>query len=1021
MDREAELVRSENWSELKRFYSSRAGHTWELAWVYLLKIRDQAKAAEEFQRTFQDPRYEEASYILLWKLGKRQSFRRSVGPQSLRLYESYLMADPGPLLHFIQKNPSQKSWTLSLLRQISEHLSAEAVESLQSVSLHPVSQYLLGFHSERRLKRFDLAEIFYQNFIADSWCQRILIEVQRVLFDPDMSRRMRNAYAKRDGITVQRVLKAAQFRLDKVESSVLSDLWKETMTEALEEESHHITENLLGYPFWKSADLSPRVVASMRAKLFKADEQEDPPFVSQWQKFFEGEMTSSPPVDLEPDSLPLWQIRVELDPGLLSEALLRFPNEERFLFLWSVRFQERIAVSEGRKWPENEIESDVVRKNLERAFERSSNKVLWFDRLRQVGCSQSFYEYAIERAAIPLSWILDDLTAGLITASPIVRKCLRDRLSLTQAAQADEKASELLPKVLSYLSPAETQAVLLSRFVLEPLAEEILNDDYIDLLWDARTRVSKETATRWRDEILNFLEKKPLKTLSLRHWRWIEEAWETSPKDLARFSPQVDSGEEFPWSTYLERLSDSDQQPLFLMCLHRIPDERLRESCIRKALLESQDPRIFTAINSLSTDFIRHGLLSLWYQRKDDLGRALSHKEEELATTPILNDQLRISKEILEMHRKVRGLDPKFQSAGLLRTAKFLEANGGLDAELCEELSQIFERLGEGLTAWKFLIQKFTRSNESVQVSILPRLVDLAVRAPVVEETQRFLVDQIFKQNQPGALAKETLNHLLSENSPVRIKHLRGEFIDKASKLFPLHPQLLGGRAKDDYRAVLLWKAFYGGEPKEQASIPSPQSRRDYQLWRLTDSVSQAEHFQGFTKYLNTLPAEKMTSEADEFLDKAERMLARIAKMYSVKKVPKVVLNSGLSTPLRIDFSPAQLVIAKGFFQLLDEEMWSACCVGLLQVLDDREKGLFEEKRLVERFFQGMFLSGAPIAKLVRLWVWMAIHEGLIKPQMIKSEPEELIAALPFVNSLIIFYLGSDFEEKIKSCSIALS
>jgi len=68
-----------------------------------------------------------------------------------------------------------------------------------------------------------------------------------------------------------------------------------------------------------------------------------------------------------------------------------------------------------------------------------------------------------------------------------------------------------------------------------------------------------------------------------------------------------------------------------------------------------------------------------------------------------------------------------------------------------------------------------------------------------------------------------------------------------------------------------------------------------------------------------------------------------------------------------------------------------------------------------------MLLSAAPIAKVIRVCVWLAIHEGLIEPRVLQSRPEELIQELAFLNSLIIFYLGDDFLQKLKEAGFALS
>ena len=1023
MDRESELVKSENWTELRRFYAARSGHAWELAWIHLLKMRDRLKAIEYFNKTLEDPRYEEASSIVLWKLGQRPARRAYVGPPSLRLYEAYMKGDAPTLLRYLRHSSENATFVPAILRQICDSLTREDIVSWVGADLPASLCFQLGAHAERKLKDLALADEFYKRFYQDAWSIRLADENSRLVFDPEISRRLRHAYSKRDGITVKRTLKTASFRLEKLTEKAASPLWIEALQEAFELEAIHLTENLFGYPFWKHHDLSPIATQEMRKRLFSEEEIPEPEFISGWRDFFEAEGVESFPANLDLDSLPLWQIRVELNPETLSDALLKFPTEERFLFLWSLRHRENQKDSNlARKWPENLEESEVVRKNLERAFDRSSNKVLWFDRVRQVGCSQSFYEYAASHTSIPLSWILEDLKAGFIKASPAIRAALRDQLSVTisQGSEPADLSSKSLAEALSYLTPAETQTVLLSRFVLAPLPEDILNDDYLDLLWDAQGRVSLETSRRWTKEVLHFLSTRRLRDLQSRHWRWIETAWEYDSKELERFSPQLDSGLEYPWELYLEKLSQANQTGMILTCLHRIPDERLKEKWIRAMVEEKHlDHRVFAAINSLATDYVRHQLLAAWYECKEEWSKAIDHHHEELHQTPIVNEQLKIAKQVLHLHRRSGLSNSEAQVAQILSLAKFLETNGSLDADLCDELATALESHKEFLLAWKFTVQRWIRSSDTLRESILPRLLDLGFRGRAVEETQRFLVDHLFKLHSPSVLAYSILDSLLNENSFVRLKHLRPELIEKASQLYPLHRNLLQVRAREDYRAVLLWDAFYGDELREMASPPSFKGKRNYELWTLTDTASQSDAFSPFVRYLEHLPADKKTSETHEFLEKAERSAVRLSKQFSSKRSMKVILSKDLQTPIKIVLPQPTIVLRLDFFEMLDEEMWSALVTGALQLWEDRDRGLFDEKRLLERFFQGMLLSGASLQKNLRLWVWLAMSEGLLEEQVLRANPEQLIEKLPFLNALVIFYLSRDFSDKLqKNCLV---
>ena len=228
-------------------------------------------------------------------------------------------------------------------------------------------------------------------------------------------------------------------------------------------------------------------------------------------------------------------------------------------------------------------------------------------------------------------------------------------------------------------------------------------------------------------------------------------------------------------------------------------------------------------------------------------------------------------------------------------------------------------------------------------------------------------------------------------------------------------------RATADYRAVLLWKSFYHSELESSAPLPSIEKKRKHSLFGLTSTVTEVETVSAFTRYINVLPVKNKNTEEHEFLDQANRITNRIRKLYKFKKKIQIKLTNDLEMPLRLSFEPLTIELNTKFFGELDEETWSAVSTGFLQVVEDREKGLFEDMRLVERFFQGMLLSGAPIEKIIRLWVWLAISENLIEPVLLKTDPETVINELPFMNSLLIFYLSAEFEGKMAELGIVAS
>src|SRR4051812_14462829 len=131
MDVEADLIRAGNWSELKRYYTSQAGHAWELAWVQLLKMRDVSAATEQFTKALQDPRYEEAAHILLWYLGKRPQTKALEGPPSLRVADAFMAGRPAVLLKYLEDSASHSIYLPFLFRNLAEKMSLRELAELE--------------------------------------------------------------------------------------------------------------------------------------------------------------------------------------------------------------------------------------------------------------------------------------------------------------------------------------------------------------------------------------------------------------------------------------------------------------------------------------------------------------------------------------------------------------------------------------------------------------------------------------------------------------------------------------------------------------------------------------------------------------------------------------------------------------------------------------------------------------------------------------------------------------------------
>lgn len=1019
MDLERELIRAENWSELKKLYSSKTGASWELGWLALLKDKDTQKAVSYFSQSRREAHHEEASTIILRKLGQK-----SLGPTlecspSFRIFEAYESGDFNYIHHFLIQSRDHERYFASLMGSSIEKLTERDLVLVEKFSRPAGISLRLAVHCDRKLKNHSWAGIFYREYFANPWSRRVLEEARRLFLDAETGRNLRSAYAQHDAISARRILKSLAVRLANVSEQSITHLWRTSFKKAIEWEIDHLSENITSFPFWNFSEFSARSLHLISREMFLEEKYDEPASLRFWKEFFSKKEWLSIPTSIDPDSLSLWQIRVELDHELLREALLRFPSEERFLFLWSLK-QKEPAEFDPRRWPGEQKESAVLRKNLERAFDQAKDKIIWFDRLRKSGCSQDFYEYVVGRCRIPVAWILKDLDSGIISTSPVLRGAIRDQLSTLVPEQ--EKAFVLsardFRKALSLLTPAEMQQVLLSRYVISEIPDDFLCDEYADLFWDARAKVEPETFERWKKSVLDFLSSKPMRSFQARHWQWIEASWETQPDSLDRFSPSSDLNLEFPWDLYFDLSERHGREDILLKFLHRIPDERLKESWLHRLTKDHDDPRLFAAIHTLKTDYVRFALLAEWYERSGEWVKALKYREEELDTCPIMNDQLNIARRAIAIARKAGAQSNPEIFESLLRIGRFLEINGGLDATICRELSLAAHELQQWDQAWKWAQQEWSRSSEAERGSLLEYFSGAAFQARSVEDAQRILVDYIFKSGQPNELSHKILDQLLSSDSSFKIRHLRREFIDRATQIFPLHPEVLKVRASYDYRAVLLWKAFYGDEIEIRAEPLAPIGRRKFELWGLTDSSTQIENFSKLGRYIETVSRVKSSKDKWDFLDDAKRIAHRLSKHFGYRKGFEVIVTKDLGLPFQILVSQPAIQVNAAFFEELDEEIWGGICVGTLQVLQDFERGLYEPRRLIERFFQGMFLAGTPIASVIRFWVWIAIYENLTDPQILKSNPEKLVATLPFINSLLIFYLSDDFESKAKSCGL---
>lgn len=1026
MDREAELIRSSNWGELKRFYSERVGSAWELSWVQLLQLKDHESAAKAFERAFEDPHFEEAAYIMLWALGKQPRRRITINSKSLRLFQAYQEGQLRPLAYWLRENQDFQIFSENLLLRCMNvsskaEISADDLTIMaKSVRVSAETLYLMGRLWETRARNQAAAEECFEKFFQDVWVKKITSEASKHLFDREMSERLRFAYSSNDGLLIKRLLTALEAKLDKLPFQNIR-AYQKAFEQGLRWDLENLTTNLRGAAFWKFSDFSPTAIYNMLPILFAPEEKPTPDFVILWERFFHDPQKQLPPVHLDEKSLAVWQIYVELCPEALSEALLKFPTEERFLFLWSLQNNQSGKRNLGR--PVLEKESETVRKNLERAFSRSTNKVLWFDRLRKCGCSQSFYEFALSEIDVPVSWVMEDLQSQMIGNSAAIRNYLKNQIQVVGLNHSKNEALSVsqLQNALQYLTPLEKQEALLARFVLTPIPNEILSDEVLDLLWDAKNRVGVEVFSNWRKSVAEYLKKKPMREFSKRHWQWIEESWLHEAESLDIFSPPVKAaGEDFPWLAYLEAAFFHEKWNLLQMSLIHHPDEHLKTQWAERLLFQIDEKHIRRLIQSLKDPAAQSSLLMQLSGEKKNWRESFNHALELMEEAAILNEQARAARWAIEHFKNLRAKERLELIHEIQRCADFLESLGHLDFDISMKLSDIFAEEAQWLLSWQTFMKAWQKASDAQKELSLETLLNLSIHSRKIEEAQKILIEFLFEKPQAKSLQTAILEKLLNEGSEFRLGHVRKEFVEKASRIDPLHPEVLKRRAQYDYRATLIWNSFYSEDLTNSILVDQKKKKRKYEFWGMTETLMKTASIEAFCRYLEFYHTEEIIGEKHDHLESAERSMNRLRKRFRIKKKIALCVTSDLKSPMKFFFEKPAIQVDRKFFEHLDEEAWSAIVVGYFQMLFDRERGLFDQGALVERFFQGMLLSGASLSAIVRLIVWLSIAEGLISPQVNQFKPQELVVKLPLLKHFLIFYLSEDFERKAQENGLIL-
>ena len=611
--------------------------------------------------------------------------------------------------------------------------------------------------------------------------------------------------------------------------------------------------------------------------------------------------------------------------------------------------------------------------------------------------------------------MIEDLQSQMINNSGAVRRYLKNQIQLVGLGNSKNEALSVsqLQKALQYLTPLEKQEALLARFVLAPIPNEILSDEVLDLLWDAKNRVGAEVFSNWRKSVAEYLKKKSMRDFSKRHWQWIEESWLQEAESLDVFSPSVRASmEEFPWEAYLEAAFLHEKWSLLQMSLIHHHDEHLKIEWAERLLFQIDEKLIRRLIQSLKDPAAQSGLLMRLSGEKKNWRESFDHALELMEEAAILNEQARAARWAIEHFNNLSAKERIELLHEIQRCADFLESLGHLDFDISMKISDIFAEEGQWLLSWQTFMKAWQKASDAQKEASLETLLNLSIHARKIEEAQKMLIEFLFENPQAKSLQAMILEKLLNESSEFRLGHVRREFVERASRIDPLHPEILKRRAQYDYRATLIWNSFYSEDLTNSILVDQKKKKRKYEFWGMTETLMKTSSIEAFCRYLEFYHPEEIVREKHDHLEAADRSMNRLRKLFRVKKKISLSVASDLKSPIKFFFEKPCIQVDRKFFEHLDEETWSAIVAGYFQMLFDRDRGLFDQGALVERFFQGMLLSGASLSAIVRLIVWLSIAEGLIAPQVNQFKPQELVVKLPLLKHFLIFYLSEDFERK---------
>ncbi len=668
------------------------------------------------------------------------------------------------------------------------------------------------------------------------------------------------------------------------------------------------------------------------------------------------------------------------------------------------------------------VESPLVRKNLERAFRKSQDKLDWFVSLRGHGISQDFYEFILDELRLPLSLIVDDLKSGKVQASSRVREALIQNLT-TLVPTHSEADRPLIQEALKFLTPLEKQDAIVSRFIVADPDSFLLTDEILELLWEKKDQVGADILERWIAQILNTVAARQKTTIVCR---WLQLAWEQKHEWRAFYTPQsLDLSLELH-HTYWRLLIDVDalldtspddfsRNELLLSQAILCDDELWTCRLLLAAHWNVGDLRVEQVLRRIKAPYER-ALVSL-KQAHLTLDRSLEFESLSVIhrESPSLKERVDSAARILELALQRLIVVDETQLRSLEQDH---EKVFGLQFERALALRELF---GDAKGQWDRL-KLWWQTCPDVRVDLLDRLLEASKEAGTLEDLQRLLVSAVLEGAMESDQREFILDLLLEATSPYRLKHLRQEFIDSALKIQPLHRLLLWKRSSYDSRASLLLRLFFSERGDLQE--PAAGGKRRYHLWGMAQEGALLPAMPLNSKLFQTSVYSGKPIQGQPAIE-IEKLAEKVAQILGLSLKGehrlKVRLVPELEIPfcLRLPESILELNPTRGFHG--DLETMRFLIFGGLQALSDFQDGLFEPGALADRFFRGGLLSGVPMATILRFMTELETRLREIPEAQWKSfSPSELLRHLPTLRSFLILFLSKEYDELVHKCGIVI-